>query len=114
MTKIYKFKTDIAFITIKDLTSYDSPDVKFNFFLEDLSGCIYEKDIDISFLQELSPIFRLDPTLFSIIIQSNPTTTFQKDAIILKYEFPILGKIQEINIPIESKTCQSLDSETIH
>jgi hypothetical protein len=46
-------------------------------------------------------------------MKSHPTTTFEKDSILCKYKFSILGKDQEITFPIEPKRYQSLDSETI-
>jgi hypothetical protein len=111
MGKTQKFKTDIAFFTIQDLSCEDV--IKVIFIAEDFSGCVYEKMIDITYLEELSPIFKFDSSLFFLMMKSHPTTTFEKDSILCKYKFSILGKDQEITFPIEPKRYQSLDSETI-
>ena len=111
MGKTQKFKTDIAFLTIQDLSSEDH--IKVIFIAEDFSGCIYERLIDITYLEELSPIFIFDSSLFFLMLKYHPTTTFEKDSILCKYKFSILGRDKEITFPIEPKTYQSLNSEMI-
>jgi hypothetical protein len=111
MGKTQKFKTDIAFFTIQDLSSEDV--IKVIFIAEDFSGCVYERLIDVTYLEELSPIFILDSKLIFDLIQSHPTTTFDKDSILCKYKYKVLDKEKEITFPIEPKRYQSLDSETI-
>jgi hypothetical protein len=111
MGKTRKFKTDIAFFTIQDLSSEDV--IKVIFIAEDFSGCVYERLIDVTYLEELSPIFILDSKLIFDLIQSHPTTTFDKDYILCKYKYKVLDKQKEITFPIEPKRYQSLDSETI-
>ena len=103
-----EFKTDIAFFTVKDLSSEDV--IKVIFIAKDFSGCVYERLIDNSFLQELSPLFCINSSFFLEMIKSRPTTTFEKDSILCKYKFPILGKEQEITFPLEQKF---FDSDTI-
>jgi hypothetical protein len=106
---MWKFKTDIAFITIQDLSSEDKtvdgcPQFKFTYRIEDFSGCLYERILTIESLEALHPVFRVDPLIFKVIIKSKPTTQLIKDTIVCQYKFDILGRTQVLDVSIPSKT----------
>lgn len=106
---MWKFKTDIAFITIQDTSTDEKiedkcPTIKITYRIEDFSGCLYHRELNMDSLEALHPMFRVDPSIFRVIIKAKPTTTLVKDSIICHYKFDILGRPQFLDVSIPPKT----------